>query len=79
MNRELLTDSLETERLVLFPYTLENLALFNADLAAFEAKYGVQYQGEELDHLLQGFLKKLEQEIADRPEGKRPDHRLDRL
>ena len=67
MNRELLTDSLETERLVLFPYTLENLALFNADLAAFEAKYGVQYQGEELDHLLQGFLKKLEQEIMDDP------------
>ena len=61
-------DSIETERLVLFPYTAENLALFNADLAAFEETFGVRYRGEELDYLLQGFLKKLEREIAEDPE-----------
>ena len=59
---------LETERLVLFPYTAENLALFNTDLERFEELYGVKYRGEELDHLLTGFLKKLEMEIADDPE-----------
>lgn len=68
MNREKMRDSVETERLVLFPYTQENLALFNSDLAAFERAYGVSYQGEELDHLLTSFLKKLEREIADDPE-----------
>ena len=61
-------DSFETERLVLFPYTAENLALFNSDLAAFEETFGVRYRGEELDYLLQGFLKKLEREIAEDPE-----------
>ena len=61
-------DSIETERLVLFPYTAENLALFNADLAAFEETFGVRYRGEELDYLLQDFLKKLEREIAEDPE-----------
>ena len=61
-------DSIETERLVLFPYTAENLALFNADLAAFEETFGVRYRGEELDYLLQDFLKKLEREIAADPE-----------
>ena len=61
-------DSIETERLVLFTYTAENLALFNADLAAFEETFGVRYRGEELDYLLQGFLKKLEREIAEDPE-----------
>ena len=61
-------DGFETERLVLFPYTAENLALFNADLAAFEETFGVRYRGEELDYLLQGFLKKLEREIAEDPE-----------
>ena len=55
-------DSIETERLILFPYTLENLALFNSDLARFEETYGVVYRGEELDHLLTGFLKRLEEE-----------------
>ena len=60
-------DAIETERLVLFPYTRENLALFNADLPCFEATYGVRYHGEELDYLLTGFLKKLEREIADDP------------
>ena len=60
--------SIETERLVLFPYTRENLALFNSDIAEFERVFGVSYQGEELDHLLTGFLKKLEKEIADDPE-----------
>ena len=59
---------IETPRLVLFPYTAENLALFNRDLPAFEAYYGVAYRGEELDHLLTGFLKRLEREIAADPE-----------
>lgn len=68
MNREKMIDSIESERLVLFPYTRENLALFNTDLAAFEKEYGVSYRGEELDHLLKGFLLKLEREIADDPE-----------
>ena len=65
MNTEKMTDRLETERLVLFPYTKENLALFNSDLPGFEKEYGVVYRGEELDHLLKGFLLKLEQEIAE--------------
>jgi len=68
MNREEMRDSIETERLVLFPYTAENLALFNADLPGFEARFGVKYRGEELDHLLTGYLKKLERELADDPE-----------
>ena len=68
MNREKMTDSIETERLVLFPYTAENLALFNADLPRFEAEYGVVYRGEELDYLLTGFLRKLEREIAQDPD-----------
>lgn len=68
MNRDKMPDAIETERLVLFPYTQENLALFNEDLPRFEAAYGVTYHGEELDHLLTGFLKKLEREIADDPE-----------
>ena len=68
MDRSKMPDSFETERLVLFPYTQENLALFNSDLPRFEAEYGVVYRGEELDHLLAGFLKKLEGEIAADPE-----------
>ena len=64
MHREKMTDSFETERLVLFPYTEENLHLFNENLPLFEETYGVIYRGEELDHLLSGFLKKLEGEIA---------------
>ena len=67
MNREQMLDRIETERLVLFPYTGENLALFNSDLAKFEEQFGVVYQGEELDYLLKGFLQKLEQEIAQDP------------
>ena len=67
MHPERMTDAVETERLVLFPYTQESLALFNRDLARFEETYGVQYHGEELDHLLTGFLRKLEREIADDP------------
>jgi len=63
-----MTDYLETERLVLFPYTWENLALFNADLPAFEARFGVKYRGEELDHLLRAFLLRLEDELAADPE-----------
>ena len=68
MNKEMMTDSIETERLVLFPYTKENLALFNTDLLKFEETYGVVYRGEELDCLLTGFLIKLQKEIADDPE-----------
>lgn len=68
MNKDKMVDSIETERLVLFPYTAENLALFNSDIAEFEKVFGVSYQGEELDHLLTGFLKKLEKEIAGDPE-----------
>ena len=68
MDRSKMPDSFETERLVLFPYTQENLALFNDDLPRFEEEYGVVYRGEELDHLLTGFLKKLEGEIAADPE-----------
>ena len=65
MNKALFEKYLETERLVLFAYTKENLHLFNNDLPAFEKKYDVIYQGEELDHLLTSFLKKLEKEIEE--------------
>ena len=65
MNLEKMTDRIETERLVLFPYTSENLHLFNEDISRFEEDFGVVYRGEELDYLLAGFLKKLEKEIAD--------------
>ena len=65
MNRDRMTNAIETERLVLFPYTGENLALFNRDLPRFEREFGVVYSGEELDHLLVGFLQRLEKEIAD--------------
>ena len=68
MNLEKMTSYIETERLVLFPYTKENLALFNEDLPGFEREFDVMYQGEELDHLLQKFLLKLEKEIADDPD-----------
>ena len=68
MRTENMVDRVETGRLVLFPYTAEGLALFNADLPRFEATYGVVYRGEELDYLLAGFLKKLETEIAADPE-----------
>ncbi len=64
MNIDQMTGRIETERLVLFPYTAENLALFNRDLPAFEERFGIIYRGEELDHLLTGFLLKLEKEIA---------------
>ena len=64
MHTEQMRDFIETKRLVLFPYTAENLALFNRDLPAFEERFGVVYRGEELDHLLTGFLLKLENEIA---------------
>ena len=68
MNAEIMTDRIETQRLVLFPYTGENLRLFNTDLAGFEKMYSVVYRGEELDYLLRDFLLKLEKEIADDPE-----------
>ena len=65
MNKDKMVNLIETERLVLFPYTKENLALFNSNLPRFEKEFGVFYRGEELDHLLEGFLRKLEKEIAD--------------
>ena len=68
MNEREMGLRIETERLVLFPYTAENLALFNTDLERFEELYGVKYRGEELDYLLTEFLKKLEKEIADDPD-----------
>ena len=68
MNLSKMTDRIETKRLVLFPYTGENLFLFNTDLPCFEEEFGVVYQGEELDYLLKGFLKKLQKEIEDDPE-----------
>ena len=68
MRKDRMTDFLETERLVLFPYTRENLALFNTDLSRFEETFDVVYRGEELDHLLVGFLQRLEEEIAADPE-----------
>ena len=67
MNRDQMLHAIDTERLVLFPYTQENLSLFNRDLPAFESYYRVKYRGEELDYLLTGFLKKLELEIAEDP------------
>lgn len=67
MNLARMRDHLETERLVLFPFTQENLALFNTDLLRFEEVYGVRYCGEELDYLLTGFLTRLEREIAADP------------
>ena len=70
MHRERMQDSIETERLILFPFTAESLALFNAETAAFEETYGVRYRGEELDYLLRGFLKKLERELAEDPENR---------
>lgn len=68
MNKHLMKDFIESDRLVLFPYTAEDLALFNTDLAGFEQKFGVIYRGEELDQLLTGFLKKLESEISADPD-----------
>ena len=68
MNIGKMVDCIETERLVLFPYTEENLHLFNTDLPRFEKEFGIRYQGEELDYLLVGFLKKLEREIAADPQ-----------
>lgn len=65
MNRDKMTDVIETERLLLFPYTRDNLALFNRDLQRFEEYFGVTYRGEELDGQLTAFLKQLEKEIAD--------------
>ncbi len=67
MNINKMVDMIETERLVLFPYTADNLALFNRDIPCFEKEFGVVYRGEELDHLLTSYLKKLEAEISDDP------------
>ena len=64
MNKSNMQLFIETDRLVMFPYTEENLHLFNTDLSAFEREYGVVYRGEELDRLLSEYLIKLEAEIA---------------
>ena len=68
MNRARMSGAIETERLLLFPYTRENLALFNEDLAKFEDYFGVRYDGEKLDEPLRAFLKELEREIVADPE-----------
>ena len=68
MNKNKITNSIETKRLILFPHTKENLALFNSDIKAFEREYGVKYSGEELDYILKDYLKKLEKEIENDPE-----------
>ena len=63
-----MTDSIETDRLIMFPFTKENLALFNNDIEAFEKELGVVYRGEEPEHLLPAYLKKLEEKIAADPD-----------
>ena len=68
MKLEKMVDRIETKRLGLMPYTKDNLALFNQDLARFEEEYDVIYRGEELDYLLVNFLRKLEKEIEADPE-----------
>lgn len=68
MNKDKAAIVLETDRLVLFPYTQENLHLFNSNVGEFEKLLGVTYRGEELDYLLQEFLLKLEKKIAEDPE-----------
>ena len=60
-------DLVETERLVLFPFTEEGLKLFNESLPRFEEAYGVVYDGEEPDGLLRDFLRDLEKDIAADP------------
>lgn len=67
MNKDLMNNLIETERLVLFPYTKENLSLFNTNLSLFEEKFDVLYEGEELDYLLKAFLIRLEKEIESDP------------
>ena len=63
MKIEKMTDRIETKRLVLFPYTKENLALFNADLPRFKETYGVLYRGEELDYPSGGSPRKTERRM----------------
>ena len=58
MKIEKMTDRIETKRLVLFPHTKENLALFNADLSRFEETYGVLYRAKELDYPSGGSTRK---------------------
>ena len=69
MKTERMIDRIETERLVLFPFTKENLPLYLNDLAGFEEQYGIVFHGEEdLDYLLNGYLQKLEQKITEDPD-----------
>ncbi len=68
MNKEKITFQVETERLVLFPFTTEALSVFNADLERFENEFDVVYHGEELDGSLSAFLKDLEKQIRDDPD-----------
>lgn len=63
MNKEKMTNIIETERLVLFPYTKENLDLFNKNLKMFEKEFQVIYDGETLDDDLKNFLIRLVSDI----------------
>ncbi|MBQ9467394.1 MAG: hypothetical protein IJU52_00100 [Clostridia bacterium] len=54
---------IETKRLILFPFTNENLPLFVCDRARFEKEYGVSFCGEALDYLLPSYLEKLQKKI----------------
>ena len=65
MNVKLLENQVETERLLLFPFTAESLALFNKDLKEFEKKFGVKYCGEELTYLVKDYLKRVQKQIAE--------------
>lgn len=68
MNRDKMSECIETKRLVLFPYTKDGLALLNTDIMRFEQEFGVAYRGEELDDLTRDFLKRLEKEIDADPD-----------
>ena len=68
MNIRAVEHTIESERLILMPFTAQSLALFNADVSAFEKLYGVKYCGEDLNGEYKSFLKKIEQNIAADPE-----------
>jgi len=64
MNLDRMQNRIETERLVMFPFTRENISLFNRDLREFEKTFGIVYDGEELNYLLKEFLTTLERVIC---------------
>ncbi|MBQ3393622.1 MAG: GNAT family N-acetyltransferase [Oscillospiraceae bacterium] len=69
MNLQNTSTAIETDRMVLFPFTRENLVLFNTDLPAFEKLYGIVYRGyEELDYFIETYRLKLENEIREDPD-----------